>query len=85
MREANEANCRVSAAHNGNTTPREQLVYDADASALGFGDGIPLDHPLIDSFLADKAFVWPDGMIPHDDHLRDLVCELGDELLFGTV
>ena len=63
MREANEARCRVSAAGNGSTTPREQQVHDADGSAL--------------------AFVWPDGMIPPDDSLRDLVCELGDEFLFG--
>ncbi|KAJ5417519.1 uncharacterized protein N7487_001069 [Penicillium crustosum] len=83
MREANEARCRVSAAGNGSTTPREQQVHDADGSALGFVDGVPLDNPLIDSFLADKAFVWPDGMIPPDDSLRDLVCELGDEFLFG--
>jgi hypothetical protein len=83
MREANEASSRVSAVPNGSTTPQEQLVHDADLSALGFADGIPLVHPLIDRFLADKAFVWPDGMIPHDDSLRDLECELGDEFLFG--
>jgi hypothetical protein len=77
MREANEASSRVSAAPNGNTTPEEQLFHDTDGSAL------PLDHPLIDSFLADKAFVWPDGMIPQDESLRDLACELGDEFLFG--
>ncbi|CAI7653159.1 unnamed protein product [Penicillium viridicatum] len=85
MREANEARCRVSATHNGSTTPQEQLVHDADGSALGFVDGVPLDNPLIDSFLADKAFVWPEGMIPEDESLRDLMCELGDEFLFGPV
>jgi hypothetical protein len=83
MREANEASSRVSAVPNGSTTPQGQLVHDADLSALGFADGIPLVNPLIDRFLADKAFVWPDGMIPHDDSLRDLECELGDEFLFG--
>jgi hypothetical protein len=83
MRKANEEGSRVSAAPNGNTTPEEQPIHDTDGSALGFVDGVPLDHPLIDSFLADKAFVWPDGMIPQDDSLRDLACELGDEFLFG--
>ncbi|CAI7587813.1 unnamed protein product [Penicillium glandicola] len=83
MREANEARSRVSAAPNGSATPQEQLVHEVDGSALGFVDGVPLDHPLIDSFLADKAFVWSDGMIPQDDSLRDLACELGDEFLFG--
>jgi len=85
MREANEASSCVSAVPNGSTTPQEQVLHDADASTLGLGfvDGVPLDHPLIDSFLAGKAFVWPDGMIPQDDSLRDLACELGDEFLFG--
>ncbi|KAJ5498545.1 hypothetical protein N7453_007596 [Penicillium expansum] len=83
MREANEASSRVSAAPNGSTALQEQMVQDADGSALGFGDGVPLDNPLIDSFLADKAFIWPDGLNPQDDSLRDLACELGDEFLFG--
>ncbi|KGO54610.1 Major facilitator superfamily domain, general substrate transporter [Penicillium expansum] len=83
MREANEASSRVSTAPNGSTAPQEQMVHDADGSVLGFGDGVPLDNPLIDSFLADKAFIWPDGMNPQDESLRDLACELGDEFLFG--
>ncbi|KAJ5330752.1 hypothetical protein N7476_000535 [Penicillium atrosanguineum] len=83
MREASEASSRVSAVPNGSTTPEEQLFHDTDGSALVFVDGVPLDHPLIDSFLADEALVWPDGIVPQDDSLRELACELGDEFLFG--
>ena len=83
MRENNEASARAQAgAHDGKTL-ETQAFHDADGSALGFSDGVPLDHPLIDSFLADKAFAWSDGMVPGDETIRDLVCELGDEFLFG--
>ncbi|KAJ5682211.1 hypothetical protein N7462_005376 [Penicillium macrosclerotiorum] len=83
MRENSETCSRSLAFADGNMSMDMQMDQQVDGSALGFGDGVPLDHPLIDSFLADKGFMWADGMPPEDQSLRDLACELGDEFLFG--
>ncbi|KAJ5358885.1 fungal-specific transcription factor domain-containing protein [Penicillium cataractarum] len=86
MRENRETGSRSLGVANGGETILEAQIpsHEADGSALGFSEGVPLDHPLIDSFLADKGFVWTDGMLPEDQSLRDLACELGDEFLFGA-
>lgn len=53
-----------------------------DNQELGFGEGLPLNHPLIHNFLADQGS-WANGMLPEDHFLRDLACDLDDEFLFG--
>ncbi|KAJ5740675.1 hypothetical protein N7493_000547 [Penicillium malachiteum] len=83
MREATIAGSRIPACLNGDENLENDVPREAEGLRLGFNDGVPLDHPLIDSFLADKGFVWSDGMLPEDHTLRDLACELGDEFLFG--
>jgi proline utilization trans-activator len=84
MRENHERSRSHSPAlATGGETMWEAQI-EAEGSGLGFSEGVPLGHPLIDSFLADKGFVRADGMDLEDQSLRDLACELGDEFLFGA-
>ncbi|KAJ5714028.1 uncharacterized protein N7483_011209 [Penicillium malachiteum] len=84
MREATIAGSSIPAFSNGGESLGNDVPREVEGLTLGFNDGVPLDHPLIDSFLADKGFMWSDGMLPEDHTLRDLACELGDEFLFGS-
>ncbi|EME47290.1 hypothetical protein DOTSEDRAFT_69282 [Dothistroma septosporum NZE10] len=64
------------------------------AEALNSGDAMPsgddylhddpLGNPFIESFLADKAFLWPDGPSPAQDIFRQFAHELEDEFSFGA-
>jgi hypothetical protein len=86
MRDNHESGSHSPALASGGETMWEVQIplHEAEGPALGFSEGVPLGHPLIDSFLADKGFVRADGMVPEDQSLRDLACELGDEFLFGA-
>jgi proline utilization trans-activator len=85
MRENHESGSHSPALASGGETIWEAQgpPHEAEGPVLGFSEGVPLGHPLIDSFLADKGFVRADGMVPEDQSLRDFACELGDEFLFG--
>ncbi|KAJ5154700.1 uncharacterized protein N7500_010139 [Penicillium coprophilum] len=65
-----------------NESPDIQPSEVVDSQELGFGEGLPLNHPLIHNFLADQR-LWVNGMLPEDHFLRDLACDLDDEFLFG--
>lgn len=93
MRENHESRGRSKSPAALATTGGGETVWEAQippheadggGPVLAFTDGVPLGHPLIDSFLADQGFVRTDGMDPEDQTLRDLACELGDEFLFGA-
>ncbi|KAJ5302283.1 hypothetical protein N7508_007146 [Penicillium antarcticum] len=82
MKEKSEAHGRALVVADDAQIVETQTSHQLDGQVLGFSEGLPLDHPLIDSFLADQG-TWSNGMSPEDQFLRDLACELGDEFLFG--
>ena len=84
MRENSVAQSSIPATcPKSNANLETEVARDAEGLALEFNDGFPLGHPLIDSFLADKGFLWSDGMLGEDQSSRELAYELGDEFLFG--
>lgn len=72
----------------GTTAHRHHAAAETSVESLLSGDNFlhddPLGNPFIESFLAEKAFSWPDGPSPDQDIFRQFAHELEDEFVFGS-